>query len=203
MMSTVIEKSDGSGFVLFSKGASEIVLSKCKYYLESDGQAIEMSQDNVDSMKVVVDKMASNGLRTICIAYREFLKSSNQEFILPNWDDEANVISDLTCLAIIGLEDPVRSEVPAAIKICQKSGVTVRMVTGDNINTARSIAYKCGIIEPNSDFLVLDSNEFNQRIRNKSGEVSFMLFYKLKSLLINMKFPFRLLKSFWIRFTRN
>lgn len=74
-------------------------------------------------------------------------------------------------MALIGIEDPVRPEVPAAIKTCQESGVVVRMVTGDNINTARSIAIKCGIIEPNSEFLVMDSKEFNQRIRNRAGEV--------------------------------
>lgn len=61
---------------------------------------------------------------------------------------------------------------PDAIKKCQKSGITVRMVTGDNINTARSIALKCGIIRPGDDFLVLDGKEFNRKIRDSSGEVS-------------------------------
>ena len=46
------------------------------------------------------------------------------------------------------------------------------MVTGDNVNTARSIATKCGIIKPGHDFLVLEGKEFNQRIRDKNGEVS-------------------------------
>lgn len=62
---------------------------------------------------------------------------------------------------------------PEAIKKCQRSGITVRMVTGDNINTARSIALKCGIIRPGDDFLVLDGKEFNKRIRDSNGEVSF------------------------------
>lgn len=61
---------------------------------------------------------------------------------------------------------------PDAIKKCQKSGITVRMVTGDNVNTARSIALKCGIIRPGDDFLVLDGKEFNRRIRDSNGEVS-------------------------------
>ncbi len=91
--------------------------------------------------------------------------------LVPDWDDEPNIITDLTCLALIGIEDPVRPEVPAAIKICQESGVVVRMVTGDNINTARSIAIKCGIIKPNTDFLVLESKDFNKLIRDKNGEV--------------------------------
>lgn len=53
------------------------------------------------------------------------------------------------------------------------------MVTGDNINTARSIAIKCGIIKPNDDFLILEGKEFNRRIRDSSGDVC-TLFYLLK-----------------------
>lgn len=60
---------------------------------------------------------------------------------------------------------------PGAIIKCQQAGITVRMVTGDNVNTARSIASKCGIIRPGDDILVLEGKEFNKRIRNSKGEV--------------------------------
>ena len=60
----------------------------------------------------------------------------------------------------------MRPEVPASIKQCQRAGITVRMVTGDNINTARAIATKCGIIKPGDNFLVLEGKEFNKRIRD-------------------------------------
>ena len=46
-----------------------------------------------------------------------------------------------------------------------------RMVTGDNINTARAIATKCGIVTPGDDFLCLEGKEFNRLIRNEKGEV--------------------------------
>lgn len=65
----------------------------------------------------------------------------------------------------------VHVQVPSAIAKCQQAGITVRMVTGDNVNTARSIATKCGIIKPGDDFLVLEGREFNQRIRDANGEV--------------------------------
>ena len=90
----------------------------------------------------------------------------------PNFDEEENIINNMTCMCIVGIEDPVRDEVPAAIKSCQRSGITVRMVTGDNVNTARSIATKCGIVSPGSDFLILEGKEFNRRIRDASGQVS-------------------------------
>jgi magnesium-transporting ATPase (P-type) len=70
-------------------------------------------------------------------------------------------------------------QVPEAIKKCQRAGITVRMVTGDNINTARSIATKCGILKPGEDFLILEGKEFNQRIRDSQGEVSTLYFLSL------------------------
>lgn len=65
-------------------------------------------------------------------------------------------------------------QVPDAIKKCQRAGITVRMVTGDNINTARAIALKCGILNPGEDFLCLEGKDFNRRIRNEKGEVSIL-----------------------------
>jgi len=58
------------------------------------------------------------------------------------------------------------------------------MVTGDNVNTARSIATKCGIFKPGEDWLVLEGKEFNQRIRDATGEVSLLKFFLLLLLLL-------------------
>jgi magnesium-transporting ATPase (P-type) len=80
-----------------------------------------------------------------------------------DWEDEAAVSSRLVGLAICGIQDPVREEVPAAIERCRRAGITVRMVTGDNVNTARAIALQCGIMRPHEDFLVLEGREFNER----------------------------------------
>lgn len=69
----------------------------------------------------------------------------------------------MVAIAICGIQDPVRDEVPAAIAKCRTAGITVRMVTGDNVNTARAIAIQCGILEPNDNYLVLEGREFNER----------------------------------------
>lgn len=124
----------------------------------------------------VIEPMASNGLRTICLAFRDFVPNpaAINEVLIdaePNWTDEENIVAQLTCLCVVGIEDPVRPEVPDAIRCCQRAGITVRMVTGDNINTARSIAAKCGIVKPNDDVLILDGHEFNRLIRDSSGDV--------------------------------
>ncbi|XP_055419024.1 plasma membrane calcium-transporting ATPase 3 isoform X13 [Bubalus kerabau] len=165
-MSTVIRTPDG-GFRLFSKGASEILLKKCTNILNSNGELRSFRpRDRDDMVKKIIEPMACDGLRTICIAYRDF--TAAQE---PDWDNENEVVGDLTCIAVVGIEDPVRPEVPEAIRKCQRAGITVRMVTGDNINTARAIAAKCGIIQPGEDFLCLEGKEFNRRIRNEKGEI--------------------------------
>ncbi|XP_054922097.1 plasma membrane calcium-transporting ATPase 2 isoform X9 [Dermacentor andersoni] len=178
-MSTVIPLDGGRGFRVYTKGASEIVMKKCSYILGSGGQVENFRQEDQDRLvRTVIEPMASNGLRTISIAYKDYiLMGSNtkaNEVAVPqepDWEDEDNIVKDLTCVCVVGIEDPVRPEVPEAIRKCQRAGITVRMVTGDNVNTARSIALKCGIIKPGDDFLVLEGKEFNRRIRDSSGEI--------------------------------
>nr|XP_004651660.2 plasma membrane calcium-transporting ATPase 2 isoform X2 [Jaculus jaculus] len=165
-MSTVIKMPDES-FRMYSKGASEIVLKKCCKILNGAGEArVFRPRDRDEMVKKVIEPMACDGLRTICVAYRDFPSSPE-----PDWDNENDILNDLTCICVVGIEDPVRPEVPEAIRKCQRAGITVRMVTGDNINTARAIAIKCGIIHPGEDFLCLEGKEFNRRIRNEKGEI--------------------------------
>lgn len=64
-------------------------------------------KDRDELMKKVIEPMASEGLRTICLAYRDFPASDGE----PDWEDEANILTSLTCIAVVGIEDPVRPEV--------------------------------------------------------------------------------------------
>ncbi|XP_008152449.1 plasma membrane calcium-transporting ATPase 4 isoform X3 [Eptesicus fuscus] len=164
-MSTVIQKP-GGGYRMYSKGASEIILRKCNRILDKNGEAVPFkNKDRDEIVRTVIEPMASEGLRTICLAYRDFNDAE------PPWDNESEILTELTCIAVVGIEDPVRPEVPDAIAKCKRAGITVRMVTGDNVNTARAIATKCGIITPGDEFLCLEGKEFNRLIRNEKGEV--------------------------------
>ncbi|KAI9565770.1 hypothetical protein GHT06_009563 [Daphnia sinensis] len=175
-MSTVIAR-EGGGYRVFTKGASEMVLKKCAFIYGANGKLEEFSHENQEELvRNVIEPMACDGLRTIAVAYRDFVpgEAENNQIHYdsePNWDDEDAIINNLTCILIVGIEDPIRPEVPEAIRLCQKAGITVRMVTGDNVNTARSIAVKCGIVTPGMDYLIIDGKEFNQRIRDSNGEV--------------------------------
>ncbi|RXM98012.1 Plasma membrane calcium-transporting ATPase 3 [Acipenser ruthenus] len=161
-MSTVVCLPEG-GFRLYSKGASEIILKKCSSILTASGEPrLFRPRDRDEMVKKVIEPMACEGLRTICIAYRDFTGTPE-----PDWDSESDIVGELTCICVVGIEDPV----PEAIRKCQRAGITVRMVTGDNINTARAIAAKCGIIQAGEEFLCIDGKEFNRRIRNEKGEI--------------------------------
>ncbi|CAD5226224.1 unnamed protein product [Bursaphelenchus xylophilus] len=185
-MMTVIElKSPGGvkyGYRVFAKGASEIILGRCKYFIGADGSPEIFDEEKHKQFHDIIHNMATNGLRTICIGYKDYILKNvkepgetdvaieSEEDI--NWDDEKEISNNFTGLCICGIQDPVRDEVPEAIRRCKSAGITVRMVTGDNINTARAIALNCQIIQPGEDFLVLEGKEFNERIRDKNGQVS-------------------------------
>eukprot|EP01135_Chromosphaera_perkinsii_P003626 Nk52_evm5s250 gene=Nk52_evmTU5s250 len=161
-MSVLVKKPDGS-FRLYTKGASEIILDLCTTELDANGSAIPLNQAKKDDYaENTINKYASNGLRTLSLAYRDFASPQN-------WEDGDEVEKDLTLISIVGIEDPVRPEVPGAIKVCQKAGITVRMVTGDNIVTARSIAGKCGILGPNSQ--AMEGPDFRKRCVDENGDI--------------------------------
>lgn len=90
--------------------------------------------------------MASSSLRTLCLAYKKISPNTNLE-----QKDEKGVFtvqkSELILIGIVGVRDIPRKEVPDAIKKCHKAGIKVRMVTGDNLITAKAIARDVGIIQ--------------------------------------------------------
>ena len=104
LMSTVIQRPDG--IRLHMKGASEIVLQKCSKILNQAGEAVPMSVDDYNHiLNNIIEPMGSDGLRTICVAYKDF------DQMPPDWNDETAIFAELTCVCICGIEDPVRPEV--------------------------------------------------------------------------------------------
>ncbi|GMR57495.1 hypothetical protein PMAYCL1PPCAC_27690, partial [Pristionchus mayeri] len=176
-MMTVI-RLDNGGYRVYAKGATEHILERSTFILESNGRLDKFDKEHMTKMlNDVIEPMASTGLRTIAISYKDYVpvgkKHDNEEEITsePNWDDEEAVKSGMTVIAVVGIQDPVRPDVPSAVAKVQAAGITVRMVTGDNIHTARSIATACGILKTEEDSLVLESAEFNARIRDEQGNV--------------------------------
>ncbi|KAF4039447.1 Cation transporting ATPase C-terminal domain [Phytophthora infestans] len=166
-MSVVVRRGESKCRV-YTKGATEVVLGLCKQMQRTDGAIEALSTARKSEIgSTVIDKYASQGYRTLCLSYRDLDVPAVE---LNTWADE-DVEKDLTCIAIVGIEDPVRPEVPGAIQHCKRAGITVRMVTGDNITTARSIAGKCGIISQGDGSLVMDGQTFRSRVLDAQGNI--------------------------------
>ncbi len=90
---------------------------RCSYVHGKDGKVEKFPKESQDRLvSDVIEPMACDGLRTIAVAYKDFVphKAEDHEVLCesdPNWDDEDNIVRDLTCLCIVGIEDPVRPEV--------------------------------------------------------------------------------------------
>uniref|UniRef100_A0A5K3EMK3 Calcium-transporting ATPase n=1 Tax=Mesocestoides corti TaxID=53468 RepID=A0A5K3EMK3_MESCO len=160
--------------LLLTKGAAELIISKCTSQITAEGKVIPLNEKARTALfESAVEPMARKGLRTIALAYRELITARSRTL---NFDNEDLWLRDLVFVCVVGIEDPVRPEVPLAIAKCQRAGITVRMVTGDNLETARSIALKCGILTDQSrlsEGVVMDGRMFNRLIRHRvTGQVS-------------------------------
>ncbi|KAF3430971.1 hypothetical protein FNV43_RR25701 [Rhamnella rubrinervis] len=131
------------------KGAAEIVLASCTGYLDSNGCLQSINEDK-EFFRAAIDNMAASSLRCVAIAYRsyELDKIPTEEEHLTEW---ALPEDDLVLLGIVGIKDPCRPGVQDAVNICTEAGVKVRMVTGDNLQTAKAIALECGILHAAED----------------------------------------------------
>ena len=137
--SAVIKRADGT-FRVLVKGATEWVLKDCVSYLTADGSEAPMDEAKRVEIEAHILDMANNALRTLCIAHVDLPS-------LPaGWEDNVPDSANLVCDGVVGIIDPLRGDVIDAVRTAQRAGVTVRMVTGDNIATAKAIARQCGIL---------------------------------------------------------
>jgi len=162
-MSTVLENvaNAPTGRQLHVKGAAEMILASCTHYFDNEGNKIPLTKEVRDSISQIIEKMASEALRTIMLAYKDIEPGAEND---AQKDDKgvAEIEKEgLTCIAICGIKDIVRPEVPGAVRRCQMAGIKVRMVTGDNKLTATAIAKECNILQGG---IVMEGSEFMDRI---------------------------------------
>ncbi|CAG9321505.1 unnamed protein product [Blepharisma stoltei] len=166
-MVTVLKKGDGH--IVLVKGASETVLGMCTKVVGTDGHEHYITEQDKEEMNGIITDYAGRAYRTLTLAYKHI----GGDFPIIDGKGDANQVElerDLTLLCICGIEDPLRDEVPNAVEVSQKAGITVRMVTGDNIETAVAIARKCNILPKNykkespDDDTVMLGSEFRERV---------------------------------------
>ena len=127
-----------------------------------------MTDEKKSSLLEVIEGFARGALRTICLAYKDLSPNEGG----PEHDDQDekgnNIVekTNMVCIAILGIRDIIRPEVPEAVRKCQGAGVQVRMVTGDNKITALAIAKECNIVREgdNMEMAVMEGKEFNDYV---------------------------------------
>ena len=130
-MATVVNSKVTGKRVVFVKGAPDILMNLCK-----------TTEDEIKNYKAKLVEYQNHANRTLAFAYKE-LNETDDIFT----DGKLN-INDLNMMGIVGIEDPVRTDVPAAIEDCLNAGIQVKIVTGDAPGTAKEIGRQLGLWKP-------------------------------------------------------
>ena len=164
MMSTVHKTADG--IVQYTKGAPDVIIGKCEYYLE-DGKPVPMTEEYIEQILAANKAMADKALRVLACAERVWDVEPSKY--------EADVLEQKLCFAgLCGMIDPVRPEVKDAIVECRGAGIRPIMITGDHVDTAVAIAKELGIITEGTYAITgsqlndMDDEQFAKEFQNIS-----------------------------------
>ncbi|HZD42359.1 MAG TPA: cation-transporting P-type ATPase, partial [Terriglobales bacterium] len=137
-MSVVVKHNRGDEQIVYVKGAPLETLERCDRILVAN-KARPLTEQERDRIRRENDSMASRGLRVLAFAYRDGGELPGARY------NAAEIEDHLTFLGLAALSDPVRPEVPAAIRACHSAGIRVIMITGDYALTATSIGQQIGL----------------------------------------------------------
>lgn len=152
---SAITLSNGANDFTVYKGAPEKLIEKCKFYLDNDGIVTELTEEKRKALKSHIKGLTEKAMRCIALTI-----SDKTDDDLP---DEMNL------LGVIGVVDPVRNEVPEAVKIAHKAGIQVIEITGDCMETAKAVAMEAGIYKPGD--LAVTNDEFEAMSDVKVKEI--------------------------------
>ena len=163
IMSTVNEV-DGKT-IMFSKGAPDIILSRCKYALVNR-EVVDLNENILNEYKAKNEEFSNRALRVLAFAMKEI----NNESFVPALDDEF----DLTLIGLTAMIDPPRESVYDAIKIAKNAGIKTIMITGDHKTTAAAIGKEIGLMDNND--IALTGQELDSmndiELKNKLENIS-------------------------------
>ncbi|KAM0028395.1 putative P-type Ca(2+) transporter [Helianthus debilis subsp. tardiflorus] len=131
-----IQRNNDNTIHVHWKGAAEMVLAMCSKYYISKGCKEIIDSDSRKQLENIIEGMAASSLRCIAFAHKKVFEGT-----------ETLAEEGLTLLGIVGLKDPCRPGSKKAVETCRFAGVEVKMITGDNLFTAKAIATECGILE--------------------------------------------------------
>ncbi len=119
--------------IIYSKGAPEYVIKKCKYIQNKNG-IFKLTEKEIKRIINSNKTMTTHSLRTVAFAYKK-----------ANPFDKNNFEDELIFVGLVGIEDPAREGVRESISICYTAGIKVKMITGDNKETAMAVAKEIGL----------------------------------------------------------
>ena len=152
---SAVTLNNGANDFTVYKGAPEKLIEKCKTYLDNDGNVTELTEEKRKALKSHIKGLTEKAMRCIALTI-----SDKADDGLP---DEMNF------LGVIGVVDPVRNEVPEAVKIAHKAGIQVIEITGDCMETAKAVAMEAGIYKPGD--LAVTNDEFEAMSDVKVKEI--------------------------------
>ncbi|MDR3353828.1 MAG: calcium-translocating P-type ATPase, PMCA-type [Synergistaceae bacterium] len=150
-------RSPQNGEILHVKGAPEVVLAKCVSFFNEEGEPMPITDEVKSTVLDGIRSYQRRGMRVLGFACR------SGEGLPPGKMEENS--SELTWIGFTAIADPVRAEVPDAIRACSKSGIGVKIVTGDNQETAKEIGRQIGLLNEGDDIeqVHLTGTEFEER----------------------------------------
>ncbi|RLE62326.1 MAG: ATPase, partial [Thermoprotei archaeon] len=148
--------------VLYSKGAPEVLLNLCSH-IEENGIVRPITDTDKKKILEAAKKMASEALRVLALAYRDFERTPTE---LKEEDERY-----LVFVGLVGMIDPPRPEVKAALKKAREAGIKVIMVTGDHKDTAVAIAKEIGLIDDPENVTVLTGSDLDKMDEEEFAEI--------------------------------
>jgi len=156
---TSIVDVDGRVLVL-TKGAPEIILGQCTHKLDAAGAIVPLTDADHQTLAGQLREAAGRAMRTLAFAHRDLpADTPTEEDVLH--ERRAEFEKGLVFDGFVAIRDPLRPDVPEAIAECRRAGIEVKMITGDNTETARAIGREIGLLD-SREALALTSDEFNK-----------------------------------------
>lgn len=174
----IVVKLQNGVYRLLVKGAAEIMLSHATQTITGVAnkrfENIKMTDGDKEALGATINEYAEHSLRTIGMLYKDFSQWPPKDARTLEEDPKAavfdDIFTDMIWVGVVGIHDPLREGVVEAVSQCHQSGVVVRMVTGDNITTARAIAIDCGILK-DEDSVVMEGPKFRQLSDTQMDEI--------------------------------
>ena len=152
---TTPSESDAGGYRMYVKGSVEDVLPLCVVRLASDGVAHEPLDTSF--VREVARRWSEEGIRVMLVAFRDFEPDFDPRASPDESLDVDACERGLVLVAAVGMEDPLRPDVPDAVRACSEAGVRPIVVTGDSLPTAIAVARKCGALDRDDEARLNDA----------------------------------------------